>query len=388
MIETITDREGFLRLRNDWSSLLPRCAASSVFLTWEWLFTWWNHLGADRQPRILAVRRDGRLIAIAPFAIRPPSLSRLVPFRAVEFLGSGTVGSDYLDLIVGPGEEAGAVSEIGSRLERMGLPVELPQMRLDGSAGRLMSQRMASRGWSLVNGPTSVCPFIPLAGRDWSEYVATLGSAHRANLHRRLRGLNRIGEVRFEPVRSDAERRQALSRLIFLHNLRWSARGGSDAFDTPEKLAFHQEFSRLAMDNGWLRLLVLKVGGAEVAFFYGFRFDGVFSFYQSAFDPAWSSHSVGLVAMGLAIRTAIEEGAAEFDLLHGDERYKYHWAGEERSIGRLELHAPPLRGWLTRGASEIGRTARRLGRRALARTLAPTPQAPRAVPAPEGEGLA
>ena len=388
MIETITDREGFMRLRDDWSGLVSRCDTGSVFLTWEWLFTWWTHLGADRQLRILAVRHNGELIAIAPFAIRPPRLSRLVPFAAVELLGAGTVGSDYLDLIVARGAENEAVPEIATGLEQIGLPVELPQMRLDGSMLRSLSQRMASRGWSLLDGPTNVCPFIPLTGRSWPEYVASLGATHRANFNRRLRGLNRIGEVRFEPVGSDDARRKALSRLIFLHNVRWHARGGSDAFDTPEKLSFHQEISRLALDNGWLRLLVLKVDDAEVAFFYGFRFGDVFSFYQSAFDPAWSARSVGLVAMGLAIRTAIEEGAAEFDLLHGDERYKYHWAGTERLIGKLELHAPPLRGWLTRVCAQTGRSVRRLGRRALTRPLAPPVQPPGTLEAPEGEGLA
>src|SRR5207245_43184 len=83
-----------------------------------------------------------------------------------------------------------------------------------------------------------------------------------------------------------------------------------------------------APDRGWLRLSELRLDGRPAASLYGFRYRDTFSFYQSGFDPAYARDSVGLVTMGLAIRSAIEEGAAEYDLLHGDEAYKFQWARE------------------------------------------------------------
>jgi len=365
MIESITTLDGFERLADEWRELQRRSASRSLFLTWEWLFTWWKHLSAARRLLILVVRRHGRIAAIAPLAIRPANLSRLLPFRAVELLGSGSVGSDYLDLIVECGSETEAIQEIASHLEDLRLPLELPQVLLDGSSARLLADRLAPRGWRVSTIRTNVCPFIRLAGVDWPSYDASLGRAHRTNFRRRIRGLERIASVRFEAVRSDEERRAALERLIALHNARRHELGGSDAFHTRDMVRFHQELSGVALRNGWLRLMVLRVGPTPVAYFYGFRHEAVHYFYQSAFDPAWNDHSVGLVAMGLAIRRAIEEGAEEFDLLHGAERYKYHWAREERSIGRLDLHPPFLRGWMTGGAAELARAARAAGRSLL-----------------------
>ena len=362
MIESVTTHEGFERLRDEWCELQRRSASCCLFLTWEWLFTWWRHLSASRRLMILVVRRDARVTAIAPFAIRPASASRLLPFRAVELLGTGSVGSDYLDLIVERGSEREAIQEIAGHLGALDLPLELSQLSLEGSSARLLADTLTPRGWRVSTTRTNVCPFIRLDGHDWPSYVASLGGAHRANLTRRVRALSRIDSVRFDAVSTDEERRRALGSLIELHNARWQERGGSDAFNTRDMVLFHEEFSAAALRNGWLRLMVLRVGQAPVAYFYGFRHETVFYFYQSAFDPAWNHRSVGLVAMGLAIRRAIEEGAGEFDLLHGAERYKYLWAREQRVIGRVELHPPLLRGWITSGAAELGRLARTMGR--------------------------
>jgi len=43
-----------------------------------------------------------------------------------------------------------------------------------------------------------------------------------------------------------------------------------------------------------------------------------FYFYQSGFDPTYERSSVGLITMGLSIQAALEEGACEYDLLHGE----------------------------------------------------------------------
>ena len=97
----------------------------------------------------------------------------------------------------------------------------------------------------------------------------------------------------------------------------------------------------------------------------GFCIDRTFYFYQSGFDAAYDKHSVGLVTMGLAIQSAIEEGAEEYDLLHGNEAYKSHWSHDSRELGRLELYPPGGLGWICRSSVELERASRRIARRVL-----------------------
>src|SRR2546425_5977022 len=87
VIERIEDLGGFEKLKDEWTELLDASASNCLFLTWEWLYTWWKHLSAGRRLCLLTVRSGGELLAIAPLALRPPQPIRLVPFHSLEFLG-------------------------------------------------------------------------------------------------------------------------------------------------------------------------------------------------------------------------------------------------------------------------------------------------------------
>lgn len=365
-IERIEDAERFALLREEWNGLLRESDADCLFLTWEWLHTWWRHLGGRRRLFLLAVRHGEELVAIAPLAIAPPELGRLFPFRSLQLLGTGAVGSDYLDLVIRRGWEDEAVPVLADYLRAERAMLELRQLRREAQAWRLVAS-LEPRGWSSRQAQSGVCPYIPLAGQTWSSYLALLGSAHRYNFHRRLRNLQRDFAVSFERVLDEGERFAALGRLIGLHEARWRERGQSEAFVSPELVAFHEAVSRLAQDRGWLRLMELRLDGRPAAALYGFRYRESFLFYQSGLDPAFAKQSVGLVTMGLAIKSAVEEGAAEYDLLHGAEPYKFLWARDARELRRLELFPPLWRGFVCQQALALGRGMRRTVRRVLPR---------------------
>jgi CelD/BcsL family acetyltransferase involved in cellulose biosynthesis len=166
------------------------------------------------------------------------------------------------------------------------------------------------------------------------------------------------------------ERREALSILLSLHSLRWQNRGGSDAFLNSAAISFHEELSSLALDRGWLRLFTLRLDGQPVASLYGFQYNRTFYFYQSGFDPDWASHSVGLVAMGLAIQKALEEGAQEYDLLHGAEEYKFHWARDKHELASLELYPPDGLGMAWRAANGARHSMKEMVRNMLPERMA------------------
>ena len=364
-VETIDGAAAFEELAGAWTELLSASPSDCLFLTWEWLFTWWKHLAGGRRLSVLAVRSDGELIAVAPFAARPHRLPRFLSVGALEFLGTGSVGSDYLDLIIRPGRAAEAIRALASRVAEGDSVVRLAQVQPDGANASSLAAELGRRDWSLRSTPTSVCPFIDLTGRTWESYLESLGPAHRYNFRRRLRQLERLGPIRFERVETQAERARALRELVALHEMRWQPRGGSSAFFNRALLDFHEELSALALARGWLRLFTLRLDDRPLAAVYAFRYRDTVSFYQSGFDPGYARESVGLVAVGLSIKAAVDEGATEYDFLHGDEAYKFHWARRTRELRRLELYPPHARGRLCRRAIEANRAARRVARRVL-----------------------
>lgn len=369
-VEIIEGTDRLMEMREEWTDLLRDSSSDCLFLTWEWLSTWWRHLSRDRRLFVPIARDRGRLVALAPLVVRPPGISSVLPFPALEFMGGGSVGSDYLDVIVRRGQEDRGLRALADCLASTNRAIELEQVGLARSSADDLGGHLGRRGWHVTSEETNISRFIRLAGQSWPSYLAGLGPAHRANFNRRLRRLEREFALRFEKISTEDGRRAALDRLIALHRARWRERGFSTAFHTPNHLRFHEEFSRLACERGWLRIFILWLDDEPVSALYGFRYNEVFSFYQSGFDPAYAAYGTGLVTMGLAIRSAIEEGAGEYDLLQGRERYKELWAREVRSLGRLEFYPPHLRGLVYRGTMELSRAARRAARKVLPRPLA------------------
>jgi CelD/BcsL family acetyltransferase involved in cellulose biosynthesis len=232
-----------------------------------------------------------------------------------------------------------------------------------------MVTQLEMSGWQVKRSMIESCPYITLRGHTWESYLDSLGANHRYNFTRRLKNLRKVGVVEFDVVEKEDQRRDALQAFMALHAVAWQERGGSQAMQTSRELAFHDAFTRTALERGWLRLFLLRVNGRPVGALYGFRRGPRFYFYQSGYDPAWRKHSVGLVTMGLAIKQALAEGAEEYDLLHGTEAYKFRWAKETRDLSRVYLFPPSWRGWLYRASLEAESQGKHAARRWLPQTV-------------------
>lgn len=350
----ITDSHALLDLQREWNALLDASPSRTPFLTWEWLQAWWTHLRGNATPHAITVRSGSQLLAIAPLVMRPRRLA--LPPR-LEFLGAGKGGADYLDLIVRADHESEALDAIARAIDELQVPLYLDHLPPAALAQRLRS-RLEPTGWAAIESSPDVCPIVNLTGLTWESYLATLGASHRANYRRRLRTLHADFEVRFQQVISDQDRRRALDALSQFHARRWNVEGESATFADPMSERFHEDLTRAALDAGWLRLFMLSLDDVPAAVMYGFMVDGRFYFYQHGFHEDYAKYGVGLVLMGMTIRAALEDGAAQFDMLYGHEPYKYLWARAERRLGRLQLFPPHLGGRLLRRQVETRRALR------------------------------
>ena len=109
-----------------------------------------------------------------------------------------------------------------------------------------------------------------------------------------------------------------------------------------------------------------------VAGWYGWRVGDRFSYYQAGFDPAWSRYSVGFLLLAETVREAIAEGAAEYDLLLGDEAFKARFAtgsgsGDRCCWRRASSPTAARAESPARGCAPPGRPSGALGPRAEAR---------------------
>ena len=370
MIATVEDQNRFPELMDEWRDLLADSDQDCLFLTGEWLETWWRCFARDRWTlSLITVRRRRRLVGIAPFFARPARFGEVLPWRSTEFLGTGMVGSDYLDLILKRGEEESVARALAEHLGRSQPTLTLSHLPAISSGAEALIRELEQEGWLIERELVETCPYISLRGHTWESYLGSLGAEHRYNFQRRLRNLHKQGAVLFEAVEKEDQRREALQTLRSLHNRCWDLRGGSQAMQTEREYAFHEAFSRAALERGWLRLFLLRLNSRPIGALYGFRRGPRFYFYQSGFDPAWRKHSAGLVTMGLSIKQALAEGAEEFDFLHGTESYKFLWTKETRRLARVHLFPSSWKGLLHQQARELETWGKRWVRHAFPSSL-------------------
>jgi CelD/BcsL family acetyltransferase involved in cellulose biosynthesis len=347
----LTGTEGIDSIEDGWRELAE--LRGNAFLTPEWFRCWADSFGEGRELAVAAVRRPGgELAGVVPLELSGP------PARpTARFAGSGL--ADLLHPAAAEQDDGAVAAAVvralagaGQRLHKAVL-VNVESERRWWSAAREAGPRMVE-----VIQSRSELPFISLAGLDWEGYLAQRSSNFRAQVRRRERGLAEQGEPALRPATPETLERD-MTTLFDLHERRWSGRGAS-SLAARRMREFLRAFAAAAQQRGWLRLHCLEVDGEAVAAFLGWRIGDRYAFYASGFAPEWKDRSVGFVLMAMTIRAAIEEGAAEFDMLLGGEAYKRRFAPASRQVESVVLVSAnhPARALL---ASEA--VARRIGRR-------------------------
>lgn len=337
-VELLTSAEAFHSLAREWDQLLCESASRNIFLTWEWISTWWELFGANLQAWILLARDvpSGRLTGVAPFVLRRHPF-RGGPYRELSFFGNIVGAADHLDVLSRVGHEDVVAAAFVDFLKKHWHQWDV--VRLDGMAPEsLLVALLRQQSTRATMDRKSVCPFLRLPARR-EEFLAMLDRGVRANLRRRAKRLHEDthGAVEYQRVSSADELPAALESLFRLHQELRAERGEQGAFHDPAVRDFHQRLSERFLRGDRLRLYLLKAKGRAIAAAYCFRYDDTVSFYQTGYDRGWARYGPGKAIIAHAICSAIEEGAHEFDFLRGAELYKTQWTDTARRDVRLRL---------------------------------------------------
>jgi CelD/BcsL family acetyltransferase involved in cellulose biosynthesis len=370
----VASAESFAGLRSEWNALLDQSASRSVFLTWEWLYAWWESFSRGRTLCLIEVRdASNALRGIAPLCIerRGPVASE----RVVSFLGTERVSSEYLDLIAAPGDVAMVASAVWKELlstSREWDRLEWTDLLPDATA-LLVQEYARSAGLAVSLDPCQDCPYLALPGDEESFWLA-LGPEMRASIRRKTRKLESVGfAVRILEEGADIER--ALGSLFDLHALRWAERDRRGNFRDDRVRRFHRRFVGSLASQGRIRVGTIARGPEVVAALYVLHYKDVVSYYQSGFDPEVpdsalraNDYSPGLVLIGQLMRDAARRGAGEFDFLRGWEAYKRRWTETSRRTWTLTATQPGAwRTGLHRGTRRAAGAAKSVAKRILGR---------------------
>jgi CelD/BcsL family acetyltransferase involved in cellulose biosynthesis len=317
-------------LEKEWTDLIAEIPTAPVFLTWEWVRTWWLHFGQSRELWLLTARdQEGNLLGIAPL-MKELHRTGLVKLRILAFIGTSITYSVHLNILTHSSDPEGLMRAfVVFLLERVD---QWDVIRLAPVAeGSGLFDALASTGGLIRTGTKKTSAYIPLPG-DWDTYHKTLTKKLRRNLKYFRSKLDHDypGAVSFNCIKDAQQLPAAMKKLEELNKNRWHAKDRASNYDHPGYSDFHQAIANQTFEQGWLRLNQLVVSDHVIAICYNFLYHSRIYAYAIGYDLDWSGYSPGRLAIAFSIQAAIEDAAYEYDWLGGEEAYKLAWTDQIR----------------------------------------------------------
>ncbi len=313
-------------LRESWANLLQRAASPAIFVTWEWIRTWWSVYGAPGELRVLTAYDDrDELVGIVPLRLqRRQRFGQTV--STLSFIGDGSNDSDYLNAIVAAGQENAVFAAVRAFLAvdlNRGTVLLLNEIP-DASPSIAAFEQMAAQSGTLTSIKDVPCSTVHLPD-SWEEYLTVLRPRFRTKVRSVLRNMESRSGVRFGFCETIEDVSRLLPILFDLHTRRWKQEGKPGVFGWDRKRHFYQAVSRVLLDQGWLRFSWLEWNGTILAAQYGFTYNGVYSQLQEGYEPDSEHWNPGVALRAWSIRRLIGAGVREYDFLGGVGRHKSDW---------------------------------------------------------------
>lgn len=320
-----------VKLRDEWRDLLRQSAFDTIFLTWEWQTAWWRSFQRDRKLQVLAVREDaqGALVGLAPFFLDTDTSGR----RAIQFIGGVDV-SDYMDILAATDAQHEVYNAIAGYLREKASSwdiLDLHNIPACSPTRKVFAPLVQAQSFSTQMHIEERCPQMPLTN-DWESYLGLLKKKDRHELRRKIRRLERDAES-WKWYASDQDSLTAdIEHFFDLHK---KSTPDKEHFMDPSMESYFRDLAEVLLGEGWLKLYFLEINGERAASVLCFDYADTIYVYNSGYDPRFAPLSAGIISIAFCVQDAIRMGRKRFDLLRGDEPYKYDFGAVDLFIYRL-----------------------------------------------------
>jgi peptidoglycan/xylan/chitin deacetylase (PgdA/CDA1 family)/CelD/BcsL family acetyltransferase involved in cellulose biosynthesis len=321
-----------------WSTLLERSASATIFLTWEWVTSWWTAYGTPGDLRVLLAIDDVAMVrGIAP--LRRQMVRRYgQSYSTLAFIGDGSADSDYLDFIIAAGDEAAVMEAFSKHWEgemAHGTLLQLDEIP-ESSPNLAFLQALSRRDGMVWSTEDVACSSVLLPG-DWQAYLGGLQPRFRTRIRSVLRNLEVRGDVRFQFCDDPRHLDRLLPSLFELHRRRWAKEAKPGVFQWDKKQQFYRDLSPRLLERGWLGFSWLEWNGRILASQYGFVYHDRYFQLQEGYDPECEHLNAGIGLRAWSIQQLLKRGITEYDFLAGVGRHKSDWGSTVKQSKRIVL---------------------------------------------------
>jgi CelD/BcsL family acetyltransferase involved in cellulose biosynthesis len=308
----------FRQLRGAWNELLPHSCNDDIFLSWNWLFTWYQTLGAGTSLWIIVVQEGKDVVGIAPLLLDSKTL---LGVRQPFLYNIGGMLSDISGFVIleqRPEIFDKIVECLYDQRKHWNFLAlhDIPRstMRMDIFDKRFSDHRhhMNSIGCHQY--------YIDL-NTTWEEYFKTLSKNHRKDLKKKDTRLRKQGTIQFERFLGQEINQQHIQTIFDIQ--RRSHR--PDLFASLNIRSFYETLSEVLIQEDVLDISILSIDGYPIAYRYGFLYRNRFEDWITGYDNAYFPYSCGKLLLMYLLQDCFSRGIKRFHFLRGEEEYKTLW---------------------------------------------------------------
>jgi len=325
--EIVTSIQTLQGIKEEWNKLLEGSISNTVFLTWEWLYSWAERfINGKRELLVIKVFDDAnRLVGIAPWYtdrihVGPASI------RQLGFLGSPETASDYLDVFTSRGREKEVSNYLYDflfgELTAGWDALNFQDVRAESLflLNFIHNHRLRGRHFDISQ--RSFCPIIVLPKTE-EEFLSQISSNRSKRFRQDLRTLKKTDTVEIKTYSQDGVE-EAVDRFFMLY-------AEKTEWDGKDLHGFMKRFFENSAEKNYLQIDFLHANENCIGGLLHLKHHHTLSLYLMAVDKAYNSRiSAGNLLVGLCIGRAIANQFKVYDFLKGYEEYKFYWTSDGR----------------------------------------------------------
>lgn len=332
-ISKIDNTEAFEALAAEWNGLLSRNDTDNVFLTHEWVRSWWQAFGSEHDLYLLTIRDGGTLVGLAPLMRSRAGLAGRKR-RVIQFIG--TPNADYAD-IIGPEKEQLVelvcvyLAAHRDEWDR----VELSQIG-QASATTEAFRKVLERNHT----PHEIREIETCMGYVYDgpeEKRATFQLPRKTTLKRSIKHLNEAGGLTLEQVDDRDAILSLLPEFFHAHIVRWEDTVTPSKFNKPAFRAFYENLVTNLGPAGHISFKILRFKECPIAWFFTYRYNNTAYLYTLVHNRFYSKYSPGNILITMIVDDCVRQGYVMIDHTRGAKAHKGIFANREAVNYRVTI---------------------------------------------------
>ena len=338
----------FNNAQEEWSNLLERSSSDKLFMSWEWLHSWWEAFANsdDYTLQIIAAyNSDNTLVGLAPLFLIPAKSKKIIKTQRLQFIGNCwrgavTMRSELQDFIVDKSISTDVIKSLFTFINSLSNWNEFVFSDLDKRSETyqvLMGEKLLDNAYYRY---AEDCESYSLSlDSSFEEYCKSLGKNTRLKFFNRRKLLDKEGCVKLVEDNNDIE--LCFTLLNELHIQRW----GKPIFEH-DRLAFNIKVAELMKSKGQLNFSILMLDNTPISIQYNYVVAKHEYNIQAGFNENFHNKiSLGYLHFGYAIESAFDKGLQYYDFLAGEGKntqYKKSLTNNSITIASIQVIRSPL----------------------------------------------